>query len=111
MPSAPEAPDIPEAPAAMQRASASFVTEASGNSRVVNIYGDQHNTYEGLDYAEVHSQRTSLLQIRTSLQRLERHLADLETATANRSITETNHGDNTVTIVVNRTHLACFLFV
>ncbi|KZP18480.1 hypothetical protein FIBSPDRAFT_956266 [Athelia psychrophila] len=94
--------DIPEGPATPQRASASFFTEASGNSRVVNIYGDQNNTYEGLDPTE----RTSLLQI---MQRPERHVADLEESRGRFARDLEAHGnkdDNTITIVVNRTHLA-----
>ncbi|KZP18494.1 hypothetical protein FIBSPDRAFT_956275 [Athelia psychrophila] len=92
--------DIPEEPVTPQRTSASFFTEASGNSHVVNIYGDQHNTCEGLDCAEMHSQRTSLLQI---TQRLERHVADLEA--------QRNDGHYTITIAVNRRSLPFFLFV
>ncbi|KZP18500.1 hypothetical protein FIBSPDRAFT_956281 [Athelia psychrophila] len=85
-----------EGPATRQRASASFVTEASGNSRVFNHNGDQHvyNTYEG--YAEMHSEMTLM---RHSIQRLEGHVADLKA--------QTNADD---TIAVKKTHLAILLF-
>ncbi|KZP18496.1 hypothetical protein FIBSPDRAFT_956277 [Athelia psychrophila] len=67
---------ISEGPVTLQRASTQFFSQASGNSRVVNINGDQHiyNTYEGFDPAE----RTSLLQI---IQWQGRRVADLEAQT------------------------------
>ncbi|KZP06422.1 hypothetical protein FIBSPDRAFT_902810 [Athelia psychrophila] len=70
-------PDISERLATLQRAPTQFSTQASGNSRVVNINGDQHihNTYQGFDPAE----RTSLLQI---IQWQERRMAELEAQTS-----------------------------
>ncbi|KZP03147.1 hypothetical protein FIBSPDRAFT_505381 [Athelia psychrophila] len=103
-----------EGPATPQRASASFFTEASGNSRVVNIYGDLHSTCEGLDCAEMHSQIASLLQI---VQRLEKHAADLEELPGRfprdvEAQTSDGGNTNTITIVVNvnRIHLGFCLF-
>ncbi|KZP18484.1 hypothetical protein FIBSPDRAFT_1027622 [Athelia psychrophila] len=96
-----------EGPATPQRASASFFTETSGNSRVVNVYGD-YNTYESFDNAEMHSQ---------IVQRLERHAADLEELPGRfprdvEAQTSDGGNTNTITIVVNvnRIHLGFCLF-